>query len=73
MMYQQQQALAQQQAMAQQQPQYSAPQPAAPAGPPPGTMTDEKIAQLQRLGELKQSGILTDEEFAAQKAKILAS
>ena len=45
-----------------------APQPAST----PGTMTDEKIAQLQKLGELKQAGILTEEEFAAEKAKILA-
>ena len=29
------------------------------------------VAQLERLGKLKQDGILTDEEFAAQKAKIL--
>jgi hypothetical protein len=38
---------------------------AAPAGPDP-------IQQLKELGELHQQGILTDEEFAAQKAKILA-
>src|SRR5687768_9473304 len=41
------------------------PQPAAPA------QTDV-IGQLQKLGELKAAGILTEEEFAAQKAKILA-
>jgi hypothetical protein len=41
------------------------PQPAAPA------QTDV-ITQLQKLGELKAAGILTEEEFAAQKAKILA-
>ena len=29
------------------------------------------IEQLKQLGELHESGILTDEEFAAQKAKIL--
>jgi hypothetical protein len=34
---------------------------------------DAKVAQLQQLAELQESGILTDEEFAAQKAKILAS
>src|SRR5215211_857789 len=38
------------------------PQPAAPA------QTDV-IGQLQKLGELKAAGILTEEEFAAQKAK----
>jgi hypothetical protein len=42
-----------------------APPAAAPAGPDP-------IEQLKELGQLHQQGILTDEEFAAQKAKILA-
>lgn len=32
---------------------------------------DDKIKQLKELGELKAQGILTDEEFAAQKAKLL--
>lgn len=46
----------------------------APAPPPPpqpqggGSST---IDQLKELGELKAQGILTEEEFAAQKAKIL--
>ena len=31
------------------------------------------VAQLTKLGELKAQGILTEEEFAAQKAKILGS
>jgi hypothetical protein len=30
------------------------------------------VAQLKELAELKDQGILTDEEFAAQKAKLLA-
>jgi hypothetical protein len=30
------------------------------------------MAKLQQLGELHASGVLTDEEFAAEKAKILA-
>jgi hypothetical protein len=34
---------------------------------------DEKMAQLEKLGQLHNSGILTDEEFAAQKAAILNS
>jgi len=42
-----------------------APAPAAPAG---GGST---IDQLKELGELKEQGILTEEEFAAQKAKLL--
>jgi Short C-terminal domain len=55
----------QQQAYAQQQP----PQPAQPAAP----AEDDMLTQLQKLGELKASGVLTEEEFAAQKAKILGS
>jgi hypothetical protein len=31
------------------------------------------LAQLQQLGQLKEAGVLTEEEFAAQKAKILGS
>ncbi len=49
-------------------PQY-APAP-APAAAPADSM-DDKIKQLKELGELKAQGILTDEEFAAQKAKLL--
>jgi uncharacterized Zn finger protein len=44
------------------------PQPAAPAAP----AQDDMLTQLQKLGELKSAGVLTEEEFAAQKAKILA-
>ena len=29
------------------------------------------ISQLKQLGELRDAGILTEEEFAAQKAKLL--
>jgi hypothetical protein len=43
------------------------PAPAAPAAPQSST-----IDQLKELGELKAQGILTEDEFAAQKAKILA-
>jgi hypothetical protein len=43
-----------------------APAPAAPA--PAGA---DPIEQLKELGQLHQQGVLTDEEFAAQKAKIL--
>lgn len=39
----------------------------APAAPAP----DDNIAKLKELGELHTQGILTDEEFAAQKAKLL--
>ena len=61
--YDEQQAAAQQQAYAAPPP--PPPQPAAPA-------QDDMLTQLQKLGELKAAGVLTEEEFAAQKAKILA-
>jgi hypothetical protein len=41
------------------------PAPAAPAAADP-------LEQLKTLGELKAQGVLTEAEFAAQKAKILA-
>ena len=34
---------------------------------------DDVITQLERLGALKAQGLLTEEEFAAQKAKLLGS
>jgi hypothetical protein len=33
---------------------------------------DQKIAQLKELGGLRDAGILTEAEFAAQKEKVLA-
>ena len=49
----------------QEQQQYQEPAPAAaPAADP--------LEELKKLGELKASGVLTDAEFEAQKAKILA-
>ncbi len=50
-------------------PQAAAPEPAAaaPAAPPAAA----PIEQLKELAELKDQGILTEEEFAAQKAKLL--
>ncbi|MFE1547062.1 SHOCT domain-containing protein [Streptomyces sp. NPDC058718] len=47
------------------------PPPPAPAAPPADDMSS-KIAQLKELGELKEQGVLTEEEFAAQKSRILA-
>ena len=49
-----------------QQPQYAPPPPPAAAAPDP-------IAQLKDLADLKAQGVLTDAEFEAQKAKVLAS
>ena len=43
-----------------------------PAQPAPAAAPDT-LAQLRELGELKAQGVLTEEEFAAQKAKILGS
>lgn len=42
--------------------------------PPPQAAPEQpdKLEQLKQLGELKASGVLTDAEFEAQKAKILA-
>jgi hypothetical protein len=48
-----------------------APPPEAPPAPP-AAAGESTIDQLKELGELKAQGILTEEEFAAQKAKILA-
>jgi hypothetical protein len=61
-----------QRAQMSQQPAPMAPVPAASAPPAAGGSSD-RIAQLQQLSELKQAGILTDAEFEAEKAKILAS
>jgi hypothetical protein len=47
--------------------QYEEPAPAAAAAP-----AADPLEQLKQLGELKASGVLTDAEFEAQKAKILA-
>lgn len=33
----------------------------------------DKLAQLKQLGELRESGVLTDAEFGAQKAQILSA
>ena len=69
--YEEQQAYEQQPPPQQQYPPQQAyapppPQPAAPA-------QADVLGQLQQLGELKAAGVLTEEEFAAQKAKILGS
>jgi hypothetical protein len=39
--------------------------------PPPAPAADDPNAQLQNLAQLHTQGVLTDEEFAAAKAKIL--
>jgi hypothetical protein len=53
-------------------PDESPPAAAAPApAPAPADATEDPIARLKQLAELHDQGVLTDEEFAAQKAKIL--
>jgi hypothetical protein len=46
------------------------PPPPAPVAAAPSQ--EDKIQMLKELGELKTSGVLSDAEFEAQKAKILA-
>ena len=41
--------------------------------PPPADDMDAKLAQLKQLGELKSQGVLSEEEFAEQKRRILGS
>ena len=62
---QEQQQAYEQQAYAQQD--YGAPPPA------PADDMETKLAQLRELGELKSQGVLSEEEFAAQKRRILGS
>ena len=47
-------------------------EPAAAAAPAPAEPAADPLEQLKQLGELHSSGVLTDAEFEAQKAKILA-
>jgi hypothetical protein len=64
----QQEKYAEQEAQAQQ---AAAPPPAA-AAEPAAPDSDELINKLKELATLKDQGVLTEEEFSAQKAKILA-
>jgi hypothetical protein len=50
---------------------YGQPEPAYQAPPP--QPPQDMVQQLKDLAELKDQGILTEEEFAAQKARILGS
>ena len=56
--------------------QYQEPPPPAyappPPPPPPADDAPDMLDQLQKLGELRDAWVLTEAEFAAQKAKILA-
>lgn len=51
---------------------YAEPVAAAPvAEPAPPPAADDRFEQLTKLGELKAQGVLTEEEFAREKARIL--
>jgi hypothetical protein len=54
----------------QQEQQYAEPQQAAPQAP--AAAPADSLAQLQQLGELRASGVLTEAEFQVQKERILA-
>ena len=51
------------------QPHYQPPAPQAPAAP--ADDMNAKLAQLKELGELRQAGVLSDDEFQQQKDRIL--
>jgi len=65
-------AAQEQQTYAEAPPQYAAPPPQYAPAPTPAPSANDTLDQLQKLGELKAAGVLTEAEFAAQKAKILA-
>jgi membrane protease subunit (stomatin/prohibitin family) len=46
-------------------------QPQAAPAPPPAPAEDDTIEQLKKYKELHDAGVLTDEEFAAAKQKVL--
>ncbi len=49
------------------------PAPAPAPAPAAAPAADDTMAKLQQLADMKAQGILTDEEFAAAKAKLLGS
>jgi Short C-terminal domain len=53
-------------------PAYAEPQPVYEAPAPPAAPVADPIQQLKDLAALRDQGVLTEEEFAAQKARILA-
>ena len=63
----QRQAAAQQEAAQQE----AAPAPAPVAAPAAAPAGDDTTAQLKKLADLHDQGVLTDEEFAASKKKLL--
>jgi Short C-terminal domain/Domain of unknwon function (DUF3824) len=56
------------------QPQYAPPPPAAPAPPAAGGgITSETLARLEQLAELKDKGVLSEDEFEVQKRRLLGT
>jgi hypothetical protein len=57
------------------QPQYAQPQYAPPPAPAaePAAAADPMFTKLQQLADLHASGVLTDDEFSAAKAKVLGA
>ena len=49
------------------------PPPPAPVAAPAAPAADDPMAKLQQLADMKAQGLLTDEEFAAAKAKVLGA
>ncbi|WFS12013.1 SHOCT domain-containing protein [Rhodococcus aetherivorans] len=58
---------------AEEQPQYAPPPPAAAPPAESGAGGMDRITALKELAELKTQGVLTEAEFEAEKARILAS
>jgi BMFP domain-containing protein YqiC len=50
---------------------YAPPPPPAPSAP--GAVTPDALQQLEKLAELKDRGVLSDEEFEVQKRRILGT
>ena len=50
---------------------YAPPPPPPPPAAPAPVAPEDPITQIERLGALKAQGLITEEEFNAQKAKIL--
>jgi putative oligomerization/nucleic acid binding protein len=56
-----------------QEPAYAEPAPAAAPAPAAGGLAPDAIQRLQELGQLHDQGVLTDEEFTTQKARVLGT
>lgn len=48
------------------------PAPPAPAAPPPASGSADLLTELERLGQMQQQGLLTADEFAAAKQRLIS-